>query len=84
MIRYFVHNSVSTFECRENDESFLLFVSQNGLFSALPYVVKYFVSFAFSWLADFLNNGHYISLSLNRKIANSVGEYSNFIHSKSY
>ncbi|XP_034239552.1 putative inorganic phosphate cotransporter isoform X2 [Thrips palmi] len=48
-------------------------IQDNGLLSALPYVIKYFVSFAFAWLADFLNNGHYISLTLNRKIGNSVG-----------
>lgn len=48
-------------------------IQDNGLLSALPYVIKYFVSFAFAWLADFLNNGQYISLTLNRKIGNSVG-----------
>ncbi|KAJ1531988.1 hypothetical protein ONE63_000624 [Megalurothrips usitatus] len=48
-------------------------IQENGLLSALPYVVKYFVSFAFAWLSDYLNNNQYISLSLNRKIANSVG-----------
>ncbi|KAE8753019.1 hypothetical protein FOCC_FOCC000365 [Frankliniella occidentalis] len=48
-------------------------IQESGLFSALPYVIKYFVSFGFAWLADFMNNHQYISLSLNRKIGNSVG-----------
>ncbi|XP_026734517.1 putative inorganic phosphate cotransporter [Trichoplusia ni] len=50
-------------------------IKENGKLSALPYVAMYFLSFLFSWLADFLVNKNVISLVTSRRIFNSIAHW---------
>ncbi|KDR11545.1 Putative inorganic phosphate cotransporter [Zootermopsis nevadensis] len=50
-------------------------LQSNGLLSALPYLVMWLMSFVFSWVSDFLNTRHIISLGTSRKVFNSIGHW---------
>lgn len=52
---------------------------QNGLLTALPFLVMWFSNFFFSWFTDWLILKN-ISVTNTRKIANSLGK--NIISSK--
>ncbi|KAJ2948834.1 hypothetical protein O0L34_g5761 [Tuta absoluta] len=47
-------------------------IKSNGLYSSLPYVAMYILSFIFSWLSDFLVNRNILALGTCRKIFNTI------------
>jgi hypothetical protein len=53
---------------------------QNGLLSALPYLVMWLLSFVFGWASDFMNKRHLISLGTSRKLFNSIGTFNCSCH----
>jgi len=57
-----------------------LFLSQNGLLSALPYLVCWIAISVFSWICDYLTNKGYLSLTSARKVFNSIGKTSHFFY----
>ncbi|XP_018323914.1 putative inorganic phosphate cotransporter [Agrilus planipennis] len=51
-------------------------IKSNGILSALPYLITWFLSFIFSSVADYLINRGITTIGGARKISNSIGLYS--------
>ncbi|XP_047503595.1 putative inorganic phosphate cotransporter isoform X1 [Pieris napi] len=47
-------------------------IKDNGIYSALPYLAMYILSFVFSWTADFMINRNILSHGTIRKIFNTI------------
>nr|XP_023021983.1 putative inorganic phosphate cotransporter [Leptinotarsa decemlineata] len=47
-------------------------MQNNGLLSAVPYLTNFFLTYVFSFSSDFLINKNILSITLCRKIANSI------------
>ncbi|PSN41740.1 putative inorganic phosphate cotransporter [Blattella germanica] len=63
----------STGSSQTTSESNLTLKLQNGLLSALPYLVMWILSFGFSWASDVLTNKNIVSTRISRKIFNTIG-----------
>ncbi|XP_037294522.1 putative inorganic phosphate cotransporter [Manduca sexta] len=48
-------------------------IKSNGLMSALPYMAIYLLSYPFGFLADYIPNKKWLSVTATRKLSNSIG-----------
>ncbi|XP_052132104.1 putative inorganic phosphate cotransporter [Frankliniella occidentalis] len=48
-------------------------IKKNGLLSALPYLTTWVMSFAFSWVSDFITERKMLTLTNSRKVFNTIG-----------
>lgn len=53
-------------------------VTQNGLWSALPYVVMWIVSMSSGWLCDYLIQNKYMTTGFARKFFTAIGKFPGF------
>ncbi|KAG6449214.1 hypothetical protein O3G_MSEX005919 [Manduca sexta] len=49
-------------------------IKSNGLMSALPYMAIYLLSYPFGFLADYIPNKKWLSVTATRKLSNSIGK----------
>lgn len=52
-------------------------ISQNGLYSSLPYLLMWIVSISTGFLSDWLIVRNYLSITNARKVFTAVGKYQN-------
>ena len=52
-----------------------MFIPQNGLYSAMPYIVSFVVTISGSILADFIISKNVLSITHVRKLFQSMGKY---------
>uniref|UniRef100_A0A1I8P014 Putative inorganic phosphate cotransporter n=1 Tax=Stomoxys calcitrans TaxID=35570 RepID=A0A1I8P014_STOCA len=50
-------------------------IQSNGLFSALPYLIMFLLTFIFGYLADVFHKRQWMSTNLSRKLFNTVGQW---------
>ncbi|XP_075977974.1 putative inorganic phosphate cotransporter [Anticarsia gemmatalis] len=50
-------------------------IKANGVMSSLPYLMVYILSFPFGFLADYLPNKKWLTVTATRKLSNSIGYY---------
>ncbi|XP_055837640.1 putative inorganic phosphate cotransporter [Episyrphus balteatus] len=50
-------------------------IKSNAMLSALPYLAMCLLSYVFIFISDFLNKKKYLSLSVSRKLFNSIGHW---------
>lgn len=50
-------------------------IKKNAILSALPYLAMCLLSYLFIFISDYINKRKYLSLSMSRKIFNSIGHW---------